>query len=438
MSPVSISFDDIDSKIGGCTTHFTTIFLHMILDKVEYLLDYPLLVRLNPNIPWKTRGNASTALRLHTRLPPGELLEIAVQAVEEYTRGRPQMHGKRPGVVVVEGEPWRSPLLRSIYKRAVTEVLDFPQVERALRSSNALYWGGRGVIGAAAALAALAPGDPYTFEAVAYRHPGLWGEDRCVNPGYSEGDSPSCTFNNYDYTLGVPSAAPGGYDPVLAGVRGSCPAPRVLDNIRCEDIHLCMVFRSNQHTDPHSTPLTPRFTPYSVGTVVAEISGEPIKLPKGHTVAEALVYGSSVDLVAFRETWPINRILSSLEPGDRVEALVHVKPYTVRGRKVLAVEKLRILELYQEYHVANPRCPLCGSTMKSMGRLGGFKCSRCGYKTRTYRKATLYIGRELSGGYYTVKPGRYPHLSSPPIFKPPVLGGLVPIDPARILCKPGS
>ncbi|MCE4608073.1 MAG: hypothetical protein F7B61_03835, partial [Caldisphaeraceae archaeon] len=59
---VTISFDDIDSQYGGCTTHFTGIFLYNIKDKID-LIDHPLLVRLNPGIPWKTRGNASTALR---------------------------------------------------------------------------------------------------------------------------------------------------------------------------------------------------------------------------------------------------------------------------------------------------------------------------------------------------------------------------------------
>src|SRR5207245_11418551 len=45
---------------------------------------YPCLVRLNPNVPWKTRGNAATALHLtvpKTRI--GEVKEVAIETVEE-------------------------------------------------------------------------------------------------------------------------------------------------------------------------------------------------------------------------------------------------------------------------------------------------------------------------------------------------------------------
>ncbi|MEM0501968.1 MAG: DNA-binding protein, partial [Thermoplasmata archaeon] len=50
-----IGVDDTDSSEGMCTTYLAPqILLKLNLD----LIGFPRLVRLNPNIPWKTRGNA--------------------------------------------------------------------------------------------------------------------------------------------------------------------------------------------------------------------------------------------------------------------------------------------------------------------------------------------------------------------------------------------
>ena len=51
-----IGFDDTDSLRGSCTTHLATLIIHEIFDQVSFL-DFPNLIRLNPNIPYKTRGN---------------------------------------------------------------------------------------------------------------------------------------------------------------------------------------------------------------------------------------------------------------------------------------------------------------------------------------------------------------------------------------------
>jgi len=49
-----VGIDDTDSLKGGCTTYVAT----ELVDKLKYdLIGFPRLVRLNPNIPWKTRGN---------------------------------------------------------------------------------------------------------------------------------------------------------------------------------------------------------------------------------------------------------------------------------------------------------------------------------------------------------------------------------------------
>ncbi|MEK6851015.1 MAG: DNA-binding protein, partial [Candidatus Thermoplasmatota archaeon] len=59
---VHLGFDDTDSRRGLCTTWLATEFVREFRD--WDLLGYPRLVRLNPNVPWKTRGNGAICLRL--------------------------------------------------------------------------------------------------------------------------------------------------------------------------------------------------------------------------------------------------------------------------------------------------------------------------------------------------------------------------------------
>jgi len=84
---VLVGLDDHDSPEGGCTTHFTTIFVRSIIqDRNEVrLLSLPRLVRLNPAIPWKTRGNAALALEVETE-DPKDLFYSLVNLTEEYDR----------------------------------------------------------------------------------------------------------------------------------------------------------------------------------------------------------------------------------------------------------------------------------------------------------------------------------------------------------------
>src|SRR2546426_8657431 len=60
--PLYLGVDDTDSLRGMCTTFLATELVRALpgLD----LIGFPRLVRLNPNIPWKTRGNGAVCLRL--------------------------------------------------------------------------------------------------------------------------------------------------------------------------------------------------------------------------------------------------------------------------------------------------------------------------------------------------------------------------------------
>ncbi len=408
MKLVSLALDSVDSLHYGCTTHFSSLLLRSLGESVK-LADLPLLVRLNPGIPWKTRGNGAVVLRLYYDGEPEELLETAYTLALEYSGGKSDI-----GVVVYEGEPWSVERLRWLYTRGLTSILTLDVVTSTLGKLGGLHVGGRGVIGAAAALAALGPGEDFTFELIAYRDPSMWGSERCVDSIKAvdvESRLPPCTFYNVDVSTGEFTASPGGSDPVLAGFRGNCLTPLFeYSSSLCEKPHFWTLFRSNQHTDAHAVELE-ELAPYNTGYVEAIVSGEPEVIEGSHVVVRASTGLGSVDLAFYRETGSLNRVARMLAEGDRVRVLGSVRPYKPRGVPVVAVEKLWVLDVTRRYVEVNPRCPVCSTRMKSAGSGKGFKCEKCGYESKGLEKVKIEVERRLMPGVYVTS--RLKHLTEP-------------------------
>jgi tRNA(Ile2)-agmatinylcytidine synthase len=66
---LNIGFDDTDSPKGMCTTYLAYKLVGSLKKENITFLDYPRLIRFNPNIPWKTRGNGAVALCKRTNTP---------------------------------------------------------------------------------------------------------------------------------------------------------------------------------------------------------------------------------------------------------------------------------------------------------------------------------------------------------------------------------
>ena len=56
-----LAIDDTDSTKGMCTTFLATEMIRAVEDLD--LIGLPRLVRLNPAVPWKTRGNGALCIR---------------------------------------------------------------------------------------------------------------------------------------------------------------------------------------------------------------------------------------------------------------------------------------------------------------------------------------------------------------------------------------
>ncbi|MFO1535851.1 MAG: hypothetical protein ABR586_09320, partial [Thermoplasmatota archaeon] len=86
-----LAFDDTDGPEGGCTTHLA---FRVLLELPRLALaGLPRLVRLNPNVPWKTRGNGAVVLPLGLPEGPsvrvGELRGREILAFPEGRRAEP-------------------------------------------------------------------------------------------------------------------------------------------------------------------------------------------------------------------------------------------------------------------------------------------------------------------------------------------------------------
>ena len=81
-----IGIDDTDSNEGMCTTYLGALLLDELkaYGTVEAL---PMLVRLNPTIPYKTRGNAAVALKLNTRSPEKVIVHVLSRIRKTRTHG---------------------------------------------------------------------------------------------------------------------------------------------------------------------------------------------------------------------------------------------------------------------------------------------------------------------------------------------------------------
>ena len=426
--PLYLGVDDTDSLRGMCTTFLATELVRAL--RGPDLIGYPRLVRLNPNVPWKTRGNGAICLRLGRgrgrRFPVGVLEGERVWAFE---RGDPVpitggLVARIAGVVEAWSEfddPTTNPgfvLLRrppppGLYWRAVREIVPKGDALAAIRGLGVRqeYKNGRGVIGASAA-AAWRPRDR-TYEVLAYRERSRWGTPREI-PEASvrrlDAAYPS-TFNNYDTPNRRAVIAPRTPCPVLCGIRGDDPRvlPEALASLGGEPPDRWLVFETNQGTDDHVLPHAKEARPWTTVSVAGSVAAPPRTFAGGHVVFP-LRWRGLLDVVAYEPSKQFRNVVRGLAAGDRVRAIGAVR-YAPRS---LNLEKLEVRSLAPLVERAgNPACPECGRRMKSSGRDGPFRCRRCGRRRPRADAPLLSRLRAIAPGWYEPPAGSRRHLSKP-------------------------
>jgi tRNA(Ile2)-agmatinylcytidine synthase len=424
-----IGVDDTDSLQGMCTTFLATEIVRELTEDFD-LIGYPRLVRLNPTIPWKTRGNAAICLRFGRGVGARSAVgEIDHRPVFSYRRGSGRLdpravHGQleaimerwcafdepttNPGFVVLRRPP--SP---GLYWKAVREVVSQTSTRRAIAGLGFVrgYKNGRGIIGAAAATA-WRPRDR-TYELLAYREREKWGSPRDVDPESvmaMDRAFPS-TFNNYDYANSHVALAPRSPCPVLMGIRGDVPLdlPRALRRIDGEAPSRWMIFETNQGTDDHIRRDDWRMRPNTSVSLRGTVLGEPADAAGGHVF---FPFGGRrrVAVAAYEPSKQFRSVIRKLAPGDTVRVMGSIR----RDPRSLNLEKLQVLQVVPKAtKVANPRCPVCNKSMKSIGRDEGFRCLRGHVKKPTTAAVFAIVERQLRQQWYEPPVSARRHIAKP-------------------------
>jgi len=412
-----IAFDDTDSRAGRCTTHLAFRVAGGLREMGAKLVDYPLLIRLNPNIPWKTRGNGAVCLRAVVQ-DPGKAVDYVRQAVEE---GSAIGSGANPGVAFLQSENVPEQL-KKFSALAMADVSSRQMAEKVAQVSDVQYYtfgNGQGLVGALGAMGCMLEGD-HTFELIAYRKQENCGVPRVVDESkvikFSKETYPF-TFNNYDQMHGRVLIAPHGPDPVFIGVRGENPeiVSSALSILQPdEELEGSIVFRSNQGTNMHlQRELDLRVAKaYTAGFVRCNVKTKPVAMEGGHVFFEVEQAGAAMPAAVYEPTGLAN-IAARLEPGDRIEIGAGVRKGTIKHPKVLNIEYLSVLTLATVYDVQNPLCKMCGRRMKSEGRNKGYQCDRCKFRDAHAQKVMTPKERELKTGLYIPTPKAHRHLTKP-------------------------
>jgi tRNA(Ile2)-agmatinylcytidine synthase len=405
-----IGIDDTDSPAGMCTTYLGAVLARRF-EASGIEVTASLLVRLNPNVIYKTRGNA--AICIEAEGDPDRGFELACELVEELADFA--CEATNPGVVVSE-----YPLPASFYMKAVRDFCEIDEAVSLLDRSGALYRGyknRRGLIGAAAAVAATC-GD-MTYELLAYREPGRWGTPRQVDRMslfVAEEHTWPHTWDSVDRENDVVVCVPHTPDPVLFGIRGASQAwvERARAYVQSEETGIEQVFLTNQGTDAHLRRGT-------VGSLQEGCSylvdGTVVSLPRtgkgGHVWFSLGDTGKTVSCMAYEPTKGFRDIVRQLCPGDEVTVAGSYKTGSIN------LEKLLVRSVIPVSLKRPPICSACGKRMTSAGTGKGYKCRNCSARSR--EAEVHHPERLLQKGWYEVPPSARRHLAKPLCRGPPVL-----------------
>jgi tRNA(Ile2)-agmatinylcytidine synthase len=420
LSEIHMGMDDIDSPKGGCTTHFASLLVEELDKHHVAWIDYPNLIRLNPNIPFRTRGNGSVALRFQIDENKVEdLVSFISKMVRDYIER--EYPNTNPGLVIIKGEPPEN--VRILSEKALWRILPVDLAKRIIGKLDLQYTSignGRGLIGALSAIGNRLIND-HTYEYIAYRSVYDSSKSRSIDPDSvkeMKDKMGNKLFSNVDPTTDRVLIGPHGPDPVLFGVRGE-RAEDVVEGasyIRSkQDIERWLVFRTNQGTGEHLRYRVDisNLRPYMVALVSGRVKKQPKMIAGGHLKFSIADGTREIDCMAYEPTGEFRKTLGDLYMGDLVRVHAGVRPRSHTHNLTLNVEGLEIQQLMKLIKLENPFCIKCSRRMKSAGTGKGFKCPKCGYKDSKIGKIETKVKRTLKEKLYLPPPRAQRHLTRP-------------------------
>jgi tRNA(Ile2)-agmatinylcytidine synthase len=408
--------------------------IQKITNKYE-IIGYPRLVRLNPNIPWKTRGNGALCLHVgklggKIKRKIGEINGKDVFCSLTFTNELDESEQKHLATIVKETvdaqariddentNPGYVLLLKKpdvyLYQNAVTKIVTLEEVQNILNNQQARFEGyktRRGLIGATAAIC-WEPLDR-TFELIAYRPQQRWGTKRQVDAKsvqLMDADCPS-TFDNYDALNHHNRIVPNSPCPILFGIRGNDDEELVIakKKVHSEPVDSWLLFETNQGTDNHlQKKQIAQIQPFESVITEGSVIENPFTIQGGHVLFTIKDPSGTIPCAAYEPTKEFRNTVRGLHVGDLIEVYGGVRehPLTINLEK-LTVKHLITLLVKTE----NPVCPTCGKHMKSKGTEQGYKCIKC--RTTSITPIIQEKQRTITKGFYEVPICARRHLSKP-------------------------
>jgi len=421
MMTMHIGIDDTDSPKMGCTTYVAALLVEKLHQLGVSFIDYPNLVRLNPNVPWKTRGNGALSLRFKCdEKSAAEIMDLVVDTVEK--NSDMDYAGTDPGVVFYRGSsvPTDLTFFAKQTIQGIVKMQETLKLVRLFKIEAVGFNSGRGIIGALAAIGNTLNKD-YTYELITYRTPENRGSPRrldVASVGKMDRKTTLLTFNNIDPETGRILITPHGPDPILYGIRGETAeiVKRAHMMIRAlEPIERWTIFRTNHGTDEHLRKVDSieDALPYHPVVAKGTVMREPQIIPHRHVVFSIEDKTGQIDCAAYEPTQDLRKAAKQLIPGDVIEAFGGVRPKSKRHPITINLEKLRVIKLTSKITFHNPLCPHCEKHMESMGADQGFRCKRCGFRAPELGKEAVKEKRTLKRGLYVTSPRSQRHLTKP-------------------------
>jgi tRNA(Ile2)-agmatinylcytidine synthase len=421
MKTMYIGLDDTDSPRKGCTTYVAALLVAKLQKLSANFIDYPNLIRLNPNVPWKTRGNGALCIRIQYNGNAEEKIkETVISTVEEHADL--EFKGTDPGIVFFKKAKIPNEV-KVFAKNTITGIVSLKDALTLLKKFKAEAVGFkkcRGIIGGLAAVGETFQGD-HTYEILAYRIPENYGLKRKVDEtSIIEMDRAIApyTFNNVDPEKGRVLITPRGPDPILFGIRGETPeiVKKAFEMVKpLEPVERWVIFRTNQGTDAHLKRVEKlsQIKPYHPVVARGTVAATPKIIPRRHVIFPIKDENARVDCAAYEPTGALRKIARKLVVGDCVEVYGGVRTPSQNHPLTINLEKIRVLKLAPKIVYHNPTCPKCGKRLKSMGKDKGFRCKRCGLRCTNLGKVEVRVKRGVRRSLYITSSRSQRHLTKP-------------------------
>ena len=411
---LNIGFDDTDSPKGMCTTFLAYKIVDLLQKQKTEFLDFPRLIRFNPNIPWKTRGNGAVSIRIKTDNPS----KVKNQIKNLVLKFSDTQNGANPGLVFFESDSIPSEFI-NFSNLALWQLINRNKVKRFAKKNNMEFFyqgNGQGLVGAIGAIGY--DFEDHTLELLSYRKKPKFGKERKISTEsvkiMQEKTSPN-TFNSFDTKKGRILITPHGPDPVFYGVRGEnvdslVYATKILKSN--EKLDGYMIFKSNQGTSDHlKNELNfETMKPYASGKIAGIVSNSPKIIKGGHVFFKILSKNHEFWCAVYKPTG-ISTIASNLIKGDKILVGGGVRKASKNFPRIINLEFIEVIQLKKNISTSNPLCKKCNKKMKSKGKNQGFQCISCGKKSS--KKVPVEISRKIKKQLYLPKMSAHRHLTRP-------------------------